>query len=236
MSCRPAPACKAVLDQANKLWPHRSRASDGICASATHHAQNPTSDHEPDVHGIAHAVDITHDPANGCDNDAIVAMLLACKDPRVKYLIHNRTIWRSYKTNAKQPKAWDPQPYGGPNPHTHHLHISVWTEHENDTSPWFTALAPTRPPLPAPRITTTGDDVRRIDLAIDIDKDGRGYRDLDAKALDVVSVVANTANPPDSGYKPIPDVARLDVAGKARIVVEEAVPSGRIDVSVWVVK
>jgi hypothetical protein len=150
MSCRPAPACKAVLDQANSLWPHRSRASDGICASATHHKQNPTSDHEPDAHGIAHAVDLTHDPANGCDNDAIVQFLIARKDPRVKYLIHAKTIWRSYKTNAKQPPAWEPQAYGGPNPHTHHLHISVWTEHENDTSSWFTT---------APSPPHEGDDV-----------------------------------------------------------------------------
>ena len=154
MPCRPAPACKAVLDQANALWPHRSRASDGICASATHHKQNPTSDHEPDVYGIAHAVDLTHDPANGCDNDAIVQLLIECKDPRIKYLIHAKTIWRSYKTNAKQPKPWYPQPYGGPNPHTHHLHISVWTEHENDTSPWFTDA-----PVHAASVAPEGDDV-----------------------------------------------------------------------------
>lgn len=142
MTCRPAPACRAVLDQANGLWPHRSRASDGICASSQHHKQNPTSDHEPDAKGIAHAVDITHDPKNGCDNDAIVAMLVARKEPRVKYLIHAKKIWRSYRTNPRQPPAWEPEPYGGPNPHTQHLHISVWTEHENDTSPWFTPASP----------------------------------------------------------------------------------------------
>lgn len=90
------------------------------------------------------------------------------------------------------------------------------------------------PPLPA-SITTDvpEDDMRRIDLAIDTDDQGRGYRDIAVPPLSVISVVCNTANPPSSGYKPIPDVARLDVAGQTRVVVEEAVPNGRIDVSVW---
>lgn len=137
MTCRAAPACRAVLDQADALWPHRKRASDGICASAAHHQQNPTSDHEPDAHGIAHAVDLTHDPAHGCDVDGFFADLIARREPRVKYLIRNRQITRSYKTNASQPEPWTPQAYTGPNPHEKHGHISVWTEHENDTSPWF---------------------------------------------------------------------------------------------------
>ena len=138
MTCRPAPACGAVLLQASERWPGRNRASDGICASTQHHQQNPTSDHEPDVRGIAHAVDLTHDPVNGCDVDRILADIVARRDPRVKYLIRNRQIIRSYKHTPNHPPAWTAQAYTGPNPHTKHLHISVWTEHENDTSPWFT--------------------------------------------------------------------------------------------------
>lgn len=142
VTCRPAPACGAVLLEASTLWPYRSRASDGICASAQHHAQNPTSDHEPDTRGIAHAVDLTHDPAHGCDVDELLELIVARRDPRVKYLIRNRQIIRSYKTSPTHPAPWTPQPYTGPNPHTKHLHISIWTEHENDTSPWFAAPAP----------------------------------------------------------------------------------------------
>jgi hypothetical protein len=137
MTCRPAPACGVVLLEASTLWPYRSRASDGICASPQHHAQNPTSDHEPDVRGIAHAVDLTHDPVHGCDVDHVLELIVAGRDPRVKYLIRNRQIIRSYKTSPKHPEPWTPQAYTGPNPHIKHLHISIWTEHENDTSPWF---------------------------------------------------------------------------------------------------
>lgn len=137
MSCRPAPACGAVLLQASEKWPDRNRASDGICASPKHTQQNPTSDHEPDARGIAHAVDLTHDPAHGVDCRLIVDHLVERQDDRVKYLIFNRLIWRSYKTSPKHPPAWTPSPYTGPNAHTKHLHISVWTEHENDIAPWF---------------------------------------------------------------------------------------------------
>lgn len=96
-------------------------------------------------------------------------------------------------------------------------------------------LAPARPPLAAPTVTDYPEaTVKRIDVQIDTDAEGRGYRDITASPREVVSVIANTANPPDQGYKPIPDVARLDVGGRTRIVVEEAVPNGRIDVAVWV--
>lgn len=89
-------------------------------------------------------------------------------------------------------------------------------------------------PLVPPSMTHyPGATVRRIDLQIDTDHDGRGYRDIDVSPAHVVSVLCNTANPPDSGYKPIPDVARLDIAGATRVVVEEAIPDGRIDVTVW---
>lgn len=92
-----------------------------------------------------------------------------------------------------------------------------------------------RPPLAAPTVTDYPEAlVKRIDVQIDTDSEGRGYRDITASPREVVSVISNTANPPDSGYKPIPDCARLDVGGRTRIVVEEAVPNGRIDVTVWV--
>lgn len=95
-------------------------------------------------------------------------------------------------------------------------------------------LGGSRPPLPPPTTSNYPEaNVQRVDLQIDTDSEGRGYRDITASPREVVSVIANTANPPTAGYKPIPDVARLDVDGRTRIVVEEAVPNGRIDVSVW---
>ena len=131
MGCTPAPACKAARAQATQLYPMRSQASDGICASPQHTAQNPTSDHE-----TGEAVDITHDPAHGCDCNVLVTRVIARRDPRIKYVIWNRTIWRSYDKPGLP--AWTPQRYTGSNPHTKHAHFSIKREARNDTSPWWT--------------------------------------------------------------------------------------------------
>ena len=77
MSKVPAPAAKAALAQATKRWPNRSKSSDGIVPSAAHTAANPRSDHEPGKAGYCHAWDLTHDPGDGCDCDAISRKLAA---------------------------------------------------------------------------------------------------------------------------------------------------------------
>lgn len=133
MSYRIAPAAQCLLDQATALWPNRSRASDGTIGDPAHAAR--ASDHNPDSRGIVHAADLTHDPANGCDNNRNAEQVK--DDPRVKYVIWNRRIW-----NPAISRTW--RPYTGSNPHDHHMHVSVTDAGENDTSPWFT--------------TTEGDD------------------------------------------------------------------------------
>ena len=127
MSYRIAPAAQSLLDQATALWPNRSRASDGTIGDTSHAAR--ASDHNPDSRGIVHAADLTHDPAHGCDNNVNAERVK--DDPRVKYVIWNRRIW-----NPSISRTW--RPYTGTNPHDHHMHVSVLTERENDTSPWFT--------------------------------------------------------------------------------------------------
>lgn len=115
-------------------WPNRNRlppnGSDGICASAQHTQQNPNSDHE-----TGDAFDITHDPANGCDVDALFALIVERRDPRVKYLIRNARILRSYDKPGI--RAWTWAPYTGSNPHKKHGHCSILPGARNDTTPWF---------------------------------------------------------------------------------------------------
>ena len=135
MGCRPAPACRAVLDQATALWPGRSKKSDGICASAKHTTQNPTSDHEPRVNGYATAVDLTDDKAGGCDADAWAEHLRVTRDPRVKYVICNRKMWSSYPSKGFPAFTW--RAYTGANPHESHTHVSILPSALFDTSPWF---------------------------------------------------------------------------------------------------
>jgi uncharacterized protein YraI len=123
---RTANALLQLLKQVNALAPHRGRSFDGTIASQQHHAQNPGSDHEPNAAGVVTAIDITHDPANGCDAKAIVRSLVASRDPRVKYLIHDGQMWRAYSKPGIP--AWHPSPYTGPDPHRHHVHVSVQGE------------------------------------------------------------------------------------------------------------
>jgi hypothetical protein len=115
------PAAIAVLRQATKISPSRTKASDGLLPSKAHQAQNPNSDHNTGL-----AVDLTHDPARNIDCHEIYEELK--KDKRVKYLIFKGQIW--------MPGRGD-KPYTGSNPHNKHLHISIKDNCGNDESPWF---------------------------------------------------------------------------------------------------
>lgn len=121
-----APAAKACLEQASAIWPNRKTASDGILSSSQHQLQNPNSDHD-----FGNAVDLTHDPANGCDAHAWVRQLAKRGDARVKYCISNGMIWSA----ARASEGW--RVYSGDNKHTLHAHVSIYDGYRNDTSDWF---------------------------------------------------------------------------------------------------
>jgi hypothetical protein len=119
-----SPAAIAVLRQATALSPKRKKLSDGLLPSSAHIKQNPNSDHNTGL-----AVDLTHDPANGVDCEAIFEKLK--EDERVEYLIFNKKIWSRAKA------ADGNRAYSGSNPHTKHLHINIYADKSSDTSPWF---------------------------------------------------------------------------------------------------
>lgn len=127
-----SPAAKAVLRQATALRPRRRTSSDGLLPSRAHIKQNPDSDHNAGL-----AADLSHDPAHGIDCRLIFEELK--KDKRVKYLIHNGLIW------SKDRKKEGNRKYDGSNPHKLHLHISIYEEFSNDTSPWFPWMGAIKP-------------------------------------------------------------------------------------------
>lgn len=150
MACTPAPACVAVRKQATRLWPARSQASDGVCASSQHTTANPGSDHEPHVvidgKAYATAVDLTDDKAHGCDADAWAEYLRLARDKRVKYVICNQRMFSSYPVRGIPPWTW--RTYTGSNPHDKHTHLSVLPEFVFDTGPWFPQLVNIDPQQP----------------------------------------------------------------------------------------
>lgn len=125
MAWRVAASLLALRDQVNAAWPERNRASDGTIGDPAHQSRN--SDHNPWIRegsvGVVSALDVTHDPASGCDARQIAEWIRADRDTRVKYMIFDRRICSSSPVNGAA--AWVWRGYSGPNPHTKHIHISV---------------------------------------------------------------------------------------------------------------
>ncbi|HZH74401.1 MAG TPA: peptidoglycan-binding protein [Archangium sp.] len=122
---RIAKALEQLLAELNSHAPNRSKLSDGAIGDAAHASR--TSDHNPWVDdggmGVVTARDFTHDPAHGADMNKIVAHLVKRRDPRIKYIIWNWKMWRSYDKLGVS--AWTPTDYTGSNGHTKHAHVSV---------------------------------------------------------------------------------------------------------------
>jgi endonuclease G len=127
-SFRIAKALDKLRTQVNTVAPNRSKKSDGWIGDPAH--QSRSSDHNPWIRegetGIVTALDVTHDPAGGCDAGKLAEALRTSKDKRIKYLIWNRRIANREAINGAAAWAW--RPYSGTNPHTHHVHISVRPE------------------------------------------------------------------------------------------------------------
>jgi peptidoglycan hydrolase-like protein with peptidoglycan-binding domain len=117
-------------------WPRRDHSSDGWIGDAAHQARR--SDHNPDAHGLVHAIDVDKD---GIDPRLLVRCAIGHKS--VQYVIFDRTIWSARN-------GFKPRRYTGQNPHTGHVHIS--SRHGepfvNDKSAWGIAngaAVPVRP-------------------------------------------------------------------------------------------
>jgi hypothetical protein len=120
-SWRAAKSLLTLRAQVDARWPGRRTDRDGTIGDAAHQARD--SDHNPWVRdgliGVVTAIDITHDPASGCDAEALVSALVISRDRRIKYIIWNRRIISA----TVSPWIW--RAYTGRNPHTKHFHLSV---------------------------------------------------------------------------------------------------------------
>jgi len=136
MAWRTANSLLQYRDQLNAACPRRSKVSDGFVGDAAHASRD--SDHNPWVKlagmGIVTAGDFTHDPKNGVDCEKLYQALVASRDPRIKYIIWNRTI----TSGNGQTQPWVRRKYTGSNPHDKHLHISVHADAKlfDDRRPW----------------------------------------------------------------------------------------------------
>lgn len=177
MAWHVAPALKQLLAEVNKKWPNRSKASDGTIGDPAHSAR--VSDHNPNGRGSVNAVDITK---AGIDVGTLIAV--AKRHPSVRYIIHNRRIMNRDIGN------WAARVYKGSNPHTKHVHISLYQSStaENRTQKW--GLANAKPvggistggggntykaisgATPLVRLYTKGEPVKRAQRAVGVKDDG----------------------------------------------------------------
>ncbi len=144
---RVATSLLTLRNQINSLYPARNKASDGTISDSRPCGGSGRSDHCPrDLGGsekVVTAMDITHDPASGCDAARIVSALVASRDDRIKYIIWNRRILNS------KVAPWTWRSYGGDNPHTKHFHLSVLPKMSlfDSTAPWQISPASISPPV-----------------------------------------------------------------------------------------
>lgn len=123
MTCICAPSLDLLKTEFDVAHPGRSTASDGCCASAQHHLQNPYSDHDD-----GNARDFTKDPIHDMFSRQWAEQIK--DDPRVKYIIRDREIY-----NADIADHW--RPYTGSNPHDKHGHVSIHSWSRDDLRPWL---------------------------------------------------------------------------------------------------
>jgi hypothetical protein len=117
MAWRLAKSLIVLRDEVNLVAPGRSTASDGTIGDEAH--QGTPSDHNPNGADVVCAMDITHDPGSGADMHQFAEHIKRENGRAVKYVIWNRRIW----SKTRNGEGW--RSYGGSNPHTKHMHVSV---------------------------------------------------------------------------------------------------------------
>lgn len=158
MAWRVVRSLTALRTQINAACPGRRTGADGTIGDSRH--AESASDHNPAHYAalgstpVVCALDITHDPAHGCDTFAIAEAVRASRDPRISYIISNHRIASNHSVGGHPAWAWRPYTGSG-DPHVNHAHFSsVHTALADDERPWA-IRGGTHTPESTP---TSGDD------------------------------------------------------------------------------
>lgn len=113
---------RVLLHQLDAMWP-TGTAVDGTIGDAAHAARD--SDHNPRDFGYPRQIVLAADIGEHIEDQGqqLVDALVASRDMRIAYIIHEDRIWRSYDKPGIP--AWTPAEYTGWNPHSGHVHLSL---------------------------------------------------------------------------------------------------------------
>lgn len=154
---RVAQSLLVLRGEINAWAPSRSKLSDGTIGDAAHASR--CSRHNPNDLGIVCALDVTHDPNNGCDIHALARNLVRSpRHPELEYIVSNHQI-------CSRNSGWVWRAYFGSNPHTLHAHFAVGrgsdcepTPPYDSTEPWNVTLRMGGAPI-TPGPVNLGDDM-----------------------------------------------------------------------------
>lgn len=121
-----APSLVRARTAITAKWPKRDRSSDGWIGDKAHQLRR--SDHNPDAHGVVHAIDVDVD---GIHVPTVLASLFL--HPSINYVIFNRHIFDADIDD------FAPRMYAGSNPHDKHIHASIkgGRAYEQSPAPWL---------------------------------------------------------------------------------------------------
>lgn len=159
MAWRPAKCLITLRDEINAAYPNRVKAQDGIIGDEAHQARK--SDHNPDSHGVVHAIDVD---ARGIPVDSIVNHLHGLALAGDQRLAGGYLIWNRHIASAAHGWVW--RDYTGADPHNLHFHMSCTYDPACDwTAPWGIT---TDQPAPLPKPQPQEDD---MDVIVEVTDD-----------------------------------------------------------------
>lgn len=173
---REAESLVKLREQLNEMYPTRNKSEDGTIGDVRH--QQEHSDHNPNSHDVVCALDVTHDPASGCDSYKLAEQLRTNPDARLQYIISNRKIANADPVGGAA--RWEWRPYNGSNPHDLHVHFSARQEPSvyDNAAPWtLQRIDPAGEPRavthPKLRRGSKGEEVSRVQYLVGAPNDGK---------------------------------------------------------------
>jgi hypothetical protein len=131
MAWRNAKALDTLKGEITEAYPGRKPGSLQTIGDPNHSSRD--SQHNPNPAGVVTAIDVMNDTA-GPDPDWLADYLVdlgKSGDARIWYVVWDRKIWsRTY--------GWVTRAYTGSDPHTSHVHMSLWQTSAayDSTAPW----------------------------------------------------------------------------------------------------